>query len=120
MSTYSAIKDAIEIAKKLNQMELLEQLLDVKEQLSELREDNLTKGEQIKQLSEQLALKASIEFDKGVYWIRSDPQTPENGDTPICPRCYDSENKVIRLSIVRHSKGPAVRCSNCKQTHWIR
>ncbi len=120
MSWYDAIKDAIDVAKRFDQTELYDKLLKLREEMSELRDDNIAKTEKIRELEEQLKLKALIEFDKGVYWIRNDPAAGGECDTPICPNCYDSEKKVMRLPICTLSSGPVVYCWNCKLEQHVK
>jgi hypothetical protein len=113
-------KDVLRLVKNLDNAELLEKLLEVKELHSDLRDENLQLNEKNRELQGQLELQARIEFDKGVYWIRNDPQTPGKVDTPICPKCYDSDSVVVRQAERQLQLGRGFECANCEGVYFVK
>ena len=70
MSWYEVVRDTLCTAKKLGQIELYEKLLNLREGMSRLRDDNIAKPERIREFQEQLTRSALIVFERSVCWIR--------------------------------------------------
>lgn len=114
MAIYDALKDAATLLKELQRMDLYEALLNVREELQGIREENLRLRDENKNLREQLEVQQTIEFDQGIYWIRSDPFSKGKIDTPVCPRCWDVDKKIVRgLIKIPRTGEPYMKCKNC-------
>ncbi len=119
MQVLDVLKEAGNLAQKYKNMELYEQLLTVREELSGLREELIQLKEENKSLKERLELQAKVVFENGLYWIRGD-RLAEDKDTPICPRCWDVDNTLMRLKIYKDSYGKeSVFCYNCKTEYYL-
>ena len=59
----------------------------------ELQEETAELKEKVRRLEEQLAVKGSLNFEKGVYYLQEDRK--KSG--PYCQRCYDKDAKLVRL-----------------------
>jgi hypothetical protein len=115
MAIYDALKDAATLLKELQRMDLYEALLNVREELQGIREENLRLRDENKKLGEQLEVQQTIEFERGLFWIRQDPMTADKSDTPVCPYCYENDKKVFRLQIhVDYAGERSVQCEHCK------
>lgn len=89
---------------KLKLADLIGALADVKMQLADVREVLLQKDEAIRDLENQLKLKASFVFESPYYW-----QEDENRKTgPYCPSCFDDQRKQARL--IESAKGHWTCC----------
>ena len=109
------IKKLAEMAMKSQNIELQEGILTIREQLLTAKEALLNSKEDILNLKEENSkLKIRIEelektpqeiltFQKIGYYT-------ENKDEPFCSRCYEVDNKKVRLSII----GGLLKCSQCK------
>ena len=86
-------KDIIALIEKGDIPGAKEQLLALREAALELQEENAELKEKVRQLEEQLAVKGSLNFEKGVYYIQEGKQ--KTG--PYCQRCYDKDSKLVRL-----------------------
>jgi regulator of replication initiation timing len=114
MDILEALKDATKLAQKYQQMDLYEKLLSVREELQQIREENLRLRDEHKNLREQLEVQQTMDFDKGIYWVRNDPFSKEKTDTPVCPRCWDVDKKIVRGIIKVPGDGiPYMKCKNC-------
>ena len=110
----SSAKAAKELAKQSGDAELKERIgelfdsiLDVKERVLELDEEN-------RKLREQLAEKTQVErtSEFGYYFAQDDPD-------PLCPKCYESARKLIHLTAAQRSNGGVVRdCRECSFQFW--
>lgn len=121
----SSVKTATEIAKiikdsdaslssaeaKLKVADLISALADVKLELAEVLDTLREKDLEISSLKQQLHEKQSMRFDGKLYWIEGD-------ETPFCPVCYESDNKLHHLTY--NPGGPGCnsyrRCKICKNT----
>jgi hypothetical protein len=106
-STLASIKTATEIAKllkdadfslekaefKLKLADLVGALADAKLQIVSVQDVVAEKDKTIKELEQQLDLKGKMKYERPFYWKQDDDQK----DGPFCQKCYDSNNKLIRL-----------------------
>ena len=120
-STLASIKTATEIAKllkdadlslekaelKLKLAELVGALADAKLQIVSVQDVVAEKDKTIKELEQQLDLKAKMKFERPFYWI----QDGEERDGPYCQKCYDSEGKLVRLQ--QRASGTEWDCLEC-------
>lgn len=91
MDIFQLFKDVYSCAKKLEQQELLEKLMELKEKCYELRDENC-------ELKERLAKKESYNFvfENNLYWNLKADGTREG---PYCTSCWDNFGKAIRMHI---------------------
>ncbi len=86
-------KEIVDLLKKGATFEAQEQIMALREAAIALQEENIALREKVKILEEQLKIKSQIEFDGSVYWLVEG--TNRNG--PFCQRCYDVDQKLVRL-----------------------
>src|SRR5689334_18050350 len=101
ISTVTAVVDAIKkaraVAQRMKDADMMAVLLDAQDQALSLKEDMLNlRNENLAlkaQLASHSALKA-LKFDGQVYWS-GEPGDPSIG--PFCAHCKDKENKHARM-----------------------
>lgn len=106
MSIYDGLKDAANILKESGKIEQYRQILDAQEKMLEMQKKISDLEGDNTDLKDKLKTKANLKLQNHAYWMI------DNGDGPFCTRCWDAENKMIRL----HPEGnPAYyNCPNCK------
>jgi hypothetical protein len=120
MSSLEWIKTAYEALKKANQLEIAEKLMGLREELLEMRETNLGLKKENEELNEKLKYKGKIFYEKGICWITNDEMSSSDTPTPICPQCYQINNYVNRLPIIRRrSVPPFINCQRCNKVFNI-
>lgn len=92
-------KDIVDLMKKGATVEAQEKIMDLREGVLELQEENAILKEENRKLIGKINVRDYIEFEKGLYWLW---QEDDLGDCPIksgpfCQKCYDDEEKLIRL-----------------------
>ncbi len=108
MGWYDALKDAITVAQKADNIELTRQLLDAQRELLDMQaENNRLRGE-IFELRSKEADAEGLHFDKNSYW-KTMPAGAADG--PFCSRCWDFDKKLVRL---KTSTKYVPVCPNCK------
>ena len=107
------------IATELNNIQSLtlklqSEQVNIHEQNMKLREDLIIEKEKsqrlsvlVKKLESQLEVKGKIQYEKPSYWLIDGDQK----DGPFCQRCYDVENRLVRLQGDDYDYW---RCRDCK------
>lgn len=102
-----SVKSAIEIAKtlkdstdlfdkaevKLQLAELIGSLADAKMQIAEIQESLIDSEREKKELINKIETKDNMIYEKSYYW----KMDGDKKDGPFCQRCFDSDEKLIRL-----------------------
>lgn len=78
---------------KLKLADLMNALADARIEVAEIQETVAEADSRIKELEARLATRARVKWDEPVYWLESDA----GRDGPFCQRCYDMEEKLVRL-----------------------
>lgn len=108
MSALDYLKDAYELLKKAQQVEAANRVMDARAELVDLKEQNLQLREDVGALKEQLKIKGQLAVEKNRYFL------VEGGkkDGPFCTRCWDGKDKLlVRLHRSRQFQD---HCPNCK------
>lgn len=103
---YDAAKDALALARRLDDAELVQKILDLQSEALEMQDKHRELREQIGELEERLSLRRMEFRDDGMYW--------DGEDGPFCPACVDGDRVRARVS-----KNPANGfwvCNVCKNT----
>jgi hypothetical protein len=124
-STLTSIKTAADIAKllihadlslekadlKLKLAELVEALSEAKLQIADIKNAVVEKDEAINELSEKLKIKGQVSYEAPFYWLSDEGKK----DGPFCQKCYDTDQKLIRLQGRGNDIWP---CFNCKSVFY--
>jgi hypothetical protein len=108
MNPAEILKDAYQCAKKGNQADLVEKLMDARQAMLDLVEEKAnieielnSAREKIAGLEKQLALVATIKFEHDAYWCERLDGTLEG---PYSTRCWDKEKKLVRFKFSYRKK----------------
>ena len=99
--------EAAEIKFKL--AELIDSLADSKIEIANIKELVLEKETEIQKLNAQLKTKENVIWENPYYFRQL---SSGQKDGPFCQRCYDSENKLIRLHSPNNNG--FWQCKECK------
>jgi hypothetical protein len=103
-------KDAWELAKKVQSVEMQRQLLDMQEAYNDLQQDNLSLRERVKALEDAQRMKAQVTWREPAYYLTL-PDGKEDG--PYCPRCWDVDQRLVRTDIRIFSGHARSICDQC-------
>ncbi len=92
---------------KLQIADLISNLADVKLEIADLQSILIKKDKYIADLEDSLKTKSNVLWDKPYYWILEG----DVKDGPYCQRCYDENNRLIRL---QGGERGAWACEVCK------
>ncbi len=101
-------KDIAELIKKYNDIELYQKIIDLRDEIFELREDNLRLKEKIGTFNKEKEIYKKMVFESPFYWFKDG----EKKDGPYCQKCYDDNKKIIRLQKIRNGLWKCLVC-NC-------
>jgi DNA-binding transcriptional MerR regulator len=106
----SEFKDISDLIKQGMQVEAIEKLLDLREMMANLRDDNLALKERLQTLEKSLEDKSQLTYEAPFYWmIKGDVK-----DGPFCQQCCDSSKITIRLQLEGNDYWS---CRTCKQAY---
>ncbi|WP_418482687.1 hypothetical protein [Frisingicoccus sp.] len=107
MGMYDMFKDAVSMAQKADNIDLVKTILELQQKMLELQEENINLNEEKRKLESIISEIKTIEFKDDCYYF--------DGDGPYCSRCYDAEKKKIRMLKFDTQLGSIYnRCPNCK------
>ena len=101
-------KTVAELVKKYNDLNLYQKIIDLRDEIFELEEENLTLRKKVKELEDQIALKEQLTYEAPYYW-RKDGEK-KNG--PFCQPCYDKDRRLIRLQFRETGRWHCEVCKN--------
>jgi hypothetical protein len=107
MSINEKVKDIYALAKKAENLDLQERIMDLREEILTLEEENLDLKKRIKALEDDMDVKENLDFDVNKYW-KILPDGKKDG--PFCQRCSDADTKLIRLL----ESDTVWRCHECR------
>ena len=107
MGLLDTVKSAFNLAKKINNIELQTQLIDVQAKILELQQENADLNEKVKRLEDKSVFEASRIFERNCYWTPSG----DKREGPFCSPCWDGGKGPIRLHI--DEGGGSARCQIC-------
>lgn len=99
---------------RIKMSDLVDRLVDLKEQLQTNREENIELRAEVLRLKEALAKKSEVVFEVNKYWVNL------NGEKhgPYCQKCYDKDGKLIRLQQDEvQGYGHYWRCTTCTESY---
>lgn len=103
MSVYDMAKDAVKIAQKADNIELVKKILDIQKEALEMQDTIRGKNEEIgvlrseiNKLEDIIATRDAYVLDRGVYWLVSDMEHEQ----PFCPTCK-AKDAIVPMQKVR-------------------
>jgi RNA-splicing ligase RtcB len=78
---------------KLKLAELIGALADAKLEVVGVQQTLAESEDRIRELQKKLDVRAQVKWDDPVYWI----EMATGRDGPFCQRCYDADEKLVRL-----------------------
>lgn len=113
MGMYDMFKDALSMAQKADNIELVKTILDLQQEMLELQDKNREMNEENKRLQEILNEIKKVEFKGNCYYF------DEEG--PYCTKCYDDEKKKMRMLEEDNNLGVVYYvCPKCKTRVFAR
>lgn len=101
-------KDIVELLKKGSTIEAQEKIMELREGALSLQEENIKLREKIKELEFELNKRKEVQWEAPFYWDVSD----ETRNGPFCQKCYDSDDKLIRLQKIEEGNWHCKSCNN--------
>lgn len=105
---FDGAKAILQLAKKANQIEIIQQVIELQQQLLEIQEELAALREENTRLKDVSALRERLQPERGVYWM-GDGRTEQDG--PFCTTCFDVHGKLVRLT---YTMRDVVQCGNCE------
>lgn len=111
---FDELKSIGKILQEAGKIDQYSQILEVQGKLLEMQKRIIELEEENKNLREQLKFKENLTYKSDVYWIIND----DKKDGPFCTRCWDKDNKLMRLPTPDERE--YTRCLECDRLYTIR
>lgn len=95
MGVYEAIKDALALAQKADNAEIVKRLLDVQAESLNDRETIRALREEVAELRKRAQLQEELRWEHNVYWRELSDGKREG---PYCGKCWDGDGKLARFA----------------------
>ena len=82
--------EIVDLMKKGMSLEAQEKIMELREAVLSLQEENFTQRSHIETLEKKLTFEASLNFKSPFYFAKDDA-------APFCPRCWENDQKAIHL-----------------------
>ena len=121
MGVYEALKDAVAVARKADDIELIQTLYDAQKEALDLLDLSREKDEKIRdleaeveRLKESVRLKGDVVEQSGWYFLTKDDGSWKY--PPLCPRCWQVDARPVYLQRVPGPKRMGMTCPQCQAT----
>ena len=106
-------RQLVELLKDGMTPEAQEKIMELRQTMLALQEENLQLRERVRQLEANGTPRRELIYDKGVYWA-TEAGTRQG---PFCPACQDKAGKLVRLHYT-HTGTPGIYwvCKSCQQS----
>jgi len=105
-------KEVAELVKKYNDLDLYQKIVDLRDEIFKLREENLALRGRAKELEKSKDISSRLRRDGNVYRLK-EADGSESG--PYCMTCWDADRKLVNVIISKDRFGTHFRCYNCKK-----
>ena len=93
MSMIDGLRVAGRVLQEAGKIEQYQQILEAQQKMLEMQSSIADLTEENKNLKRRLELEVSLQFENNAYWS----VTSNQKDGPFCSRCWDVDNKTVRL-----------------------
>jgi len=107
MGAIDNVKEVAKLVKKLGNMELYQQILDLQGEIMDLTQANRELRENVQKLEDKLSQVKTMNFNSPFYYTVCD-------DVPYCPRCWEVDRKAVHYpKPAATNTGPLYTCPEC-------
>lgn len=100
--------EIVDLIKKGSTLEAQEKIMELREAVVALEEDNSNLRRQVRELEEKLSFQESLRFESPFYYAQDD-------SVPYCPRCWEVDRKAVHLPPPSQvMAGTRYDCVECK------
>jgi len=110
MGLYDAMKDAVNMAQKADNIELYKQLLDLSAQALDLQAEVAKLREENAELRKRQNVSAKIVRHEGAYITLTD----DKKELYYCSRCWDMDERLVQLNCNQYNG--TFECPHCHMT----
>jgi len=115
MGVVEHVKEITELLRKYDDAELYKKILDLREEIFELRDDNLRLKTELMRRTEAQNIESELIRKGSAYYRRKSDNEEESG--PFCMTCWDTERKLVNVAGAGYLNiQMQFRCGNCGST----
>lgn len=110
MDVYDTIKAAADLAKESGNNELYKLIISIKDAYQELSDENKKLDAYIVSLQKERQKRDNLILKGDCYYILKEN---DELDGPYCPYCWDKEEELNKMHIVKHANKNIATCYIC-------
>ncbi|MEO7299224.1 MAG: hypothetical protein ABI042_11690 [Verrucomicrobiota bacterium] len=114
MGALEHVKEIALLVKKYQDQDLYQKIVDLRDEIFAIREENLDLKEKFKQLNEAADISTQL-IRKGNFYNRKTPEGVESG--PYCLACWDGARKLVNVQLFGHGQ---YQCGVCAPNKFNR
>ena len=114
MSIVDNLKEVVALVQKIDNIELLRQIMSLQAEVLSLWDENNRLKAEVRAVKEQLAYAGELRFHRDGYW-KPTPDGKEEG--PFCSVCWDVDRTLVRMN---NEVGVGLLCRYCTQARGAR
>ena len=111
MGIIETMKEVVGLVQKIDDVELLRQIVTMQTQVSDLTVENVALKARVAELTTQLELRAVMQFDGHWYWKGAGRAS---SDGPFCATCWDAHGRFNRPIV--SDQDEFAYCNVCQRT----
>lgn len=112
MAIVEHAKEIADLIRKYNDLELYQKIVDLRDEIFSLREENIALRAKVKELETVEDIAPRLSRDGNVYYL-SEPDGSKKG--PFCMPCWDAERKLVNLLVKKDRWGTHIHCNRCNK-----
>jgi hypothetical protein len=111
MGLIENLKEAADLAKKVGDINLYRQIVELEGEVIELTRKMRSVEEENENLKHALDVKKDVQFKAPFYYAADD-------ESPYCPKCWEVDHKLVHVPKGMHTLGGYMYgCPNCKSNY---
>jgi hypothetical protein len=110
MGILDTMKEVVTLVQKIDNIEILKQVLALQSQVFELQAENQALRTKAAEMDRQAQFAKTLEFETPFYYA-------ENDKVPFCARCWEAERSAIHLK--SDWNGRRWECYSCKNVYLL-
>lgn len=111
MGVIDSIKTIADVIRRIDNIELYRQILDLQAEVMSVVEENVRLKQEVGDLRGKLIVKDRLVVRDDCYWV---PDASSHLDGPFCSTCWDTDQKLVRM--LRMANEAFVSCTLHKRS----
>jgi len=105
-------KEVADLVKKYNDLDFYQKIVDIRDEIFQLREENLALRQRVKELEDSEDISSRLRRAGNVYKLK---ESDDSESGPYCMTCWDADRKLVNLILSKDRWGTHIKCNRCNK-----